>query len=1485
MRERFVKKLKQNKAFTLMEMLVAVAVMVVLLGISMVAVADWMKSLKMTELDYCAETIYSEAQNQLAAMETEGALEELFNNLVISGGTYYDEYNSHRLVQKPTDYNEAEYGDSYKNLFYFSSDDGIITSFVPALSLANDSAGPYLLELNPESGDVYGVFYWETENKEIQSYLSTHGAGSIYQLIQDTSKLPDRSKNSREKIQIGYYGGTITKTVTATDYKLDQKLELVNAEELYVKISYDYRGRMLAYLNGATTLDIKVNITGEKSGATWMTDIDIADNDYVNMETKRLETGLLLDGMRPGQDFKSNMTALGFEPGENLLINVETRFVQGSVDIVEKSETKIVNSLFESAMKDGDVHTIALSKVRHLRNLDSTYYPQNITDSVAVLFKEEIDFAEGNYAFDEDGHYVGVAARAVASIPPITNSALFENTTMGRTVTVKGNDYPVKNLVVAASAGTVNVGLFAETKNVNFINVKLEDFTLNAAGCTNVGALVGKISGGQVNDCGVYLMPYYKDASDTKQYYNQEADTEYGNRMSRRYAAMSVTGGENVGALIGSAENVTLYQSFGALEVKGENTLGGFVGNAKNVTINNCYASGNVRQLSNSGRIIGGFIGKADGINVDMAYATGNIYAANTAGNIVGGFLGNSLRSDYENCASYGEVLCRDGSDNFRSDVHAGGMMSLTAVNYDNSSVPGTCFFLKQVGYNTSGSFTDGDVLGANYNELSALGGTHQAASSFPYDATLLYKAFPFKGVTDKHYGNWALPYFINTSLAYYEKYGDGSYGYYSATTIKDTGDPTKDSYVWVVDSLREETCVEDGYALLSMYYLDNFDYVTYQYKEDTDRSKKWLQNHSGNLEISNAYTPGREDEQAVLLRQQGFLEFKAYEKPVGDNAYTADYSTKTVKDAFTMSGMYLYQLPYELQCTDRYSVYNFYDRLVVYDGYAKGNTGEGAQPVVGGTTAAEGETFFYCPHFSKTAVNPGLGVAENATIENPDKVFVRSARQLNALGRMPYYWNKKGGAIAMSYEQEVDIDFGTYTNLTKEYCGKEFNLLAFDQPYSNQPIGDWDRQAGGYGSFQNDYNGNYHKIIDYCVKSDKQYVGLFGEIYKTEGATRSQIQNIVMTVSNSRHQANYLTAASVKEQNNAGLIIGSFEDTTGKSGNERLRAAVGALVGSDYTIGKTDGDASVFTIYNCAVSGYQVQYHVNSPTHGGQQPLGIALGGMVGYSRGNIAQSTVANDVKLVLNDSIVGNNAATLVGGFAGSCYFGTILNCYSGGTIDVEDNDTYGMTRLRIAGFCPGWLDAPGISNNHSSEIIRYQNIYTYTKVLDSVWDVRENPGENYTFDHLIPVVGRMKLVYERRMTGFLKWETKWHTDSENGSSTGVRVPGFAYYLTTVYPDVVSKSGADEYFTDSGNKKPKTCDPATYTQLQNRTWLNSNTDFGNAVKFIPTSIYGEIQYIDAAHSYSDSASLDGQTYPFHAVVRDAEGNYVHYGDWPLN
>lgn len=1396
MRGKVLKKLKQNSAYTMMEMLITVAVMVVLLGISIIGISHLVTILKMTELDRYAKTIYLEAQNQLTAKEVEGGMERYYQR-------YMEEYESRFLQTMPQDYDEKTQKDAWKQLCYVTKSDEITETLIATSTNIYQTAGDYVIELNPQTGDIYGVFYWEKE--ETIAYA-------------DIENLVDRSKEERTELRLGYYGGAVNDTMSS-GVELDQKVQLVNEEELILKVSYDASARLRKYY--ASSLKIEYIISNEAGTATWHGEMDL--NSMVDTG-ERMEFSLLLDSLKDGCDFKTITAGSGIKPGENLLVIVKSTYEHGADFCIESNELEPVvgNSLFGNHTNE---EVIEVSELRHFRNLDEKYvdnslYARESDAALSIEIVKTIDFAGNGY---------------ISEIAPIFNDTILSNATV--TGFINGESHILKNFVVSGTEN--NVGLFAVANQVNFTQVLIEDITVAGNDCKNVGALVGSMLGGSIENCGVYLSTSMEnDGAIT--YYSQKPDAtgKYKNEMEYRYNTKKITGMENVGGLIGVCNGTTIENCFAAIQVEAASRVaGGFVGEISSGSIKNTYASGNVTATSAAG----GFVGSGLNTAITEAYSTGNVYGETA----FGGFVGNSIRSLYQNCTSYSEVLKKGMT--ILDGAAAGGFIY---VGSSNNNTYSNCKYMNQSGFNKMG-LSDPDVIGtSSYKAFVEAAGenTLSVGSSFPYKNTLFQMAFPFEKLPNQtqHYGDWPIQYVIDTSLVYYEKYLDGSYGYYGVTYITD------DSHVWLLNTLKEESCIEDGYALFTKYNIDSFVYDLYV---GSDTNANISDATMQIVQVDNVLTGEDVQGKAIRLLQQGNIEFTAY---TSYDTVTGEITGKT-GESFLVNGMYLYQLPYELQCTERYGIKNFYDKFVIKDVKAKGSS----------KVVIDEMSFFYCPHFAKTAVNPNINSSEESpsSIWDPQYVAVRSARQLNALGRYPYYWNARGGNDAeMYFIQETDINFSTYgiqPDGGKKYGGYEFDLTKFGTPYANEPIGqpDIDTTDGiNYAQFSNSYDGKCHKIIDYCLDSSRQFVGLFGEIIDAE------IKNIIMTVSDD-------------PTGNAGVINGTYHDLKSYGSGNRKRTGVGALVGLDYNGSNV--------IENCAAADYTVQYTYNpiTDTDVYRQPVGIAVGGLIGFGMSDIDGCSAVNDVKAIFNEEYNrsykdGLDGAVLLGGFAGSYFYNTISNCYAGGSIDVDWNN-HAVMRLRIGGFCPGAMDTPATNLSIGSGTVQYKNIYTYTEISKDVWHIGrgtyvDENGMQYTdgsyddFQWYIPVVSRMVCTYNSDPYSGIFGITGggWTTDRRD-RSTNVSVPGFSYYLTEQqqkhfdqFNVLVSSGDRDTiqayYFGSQSSEHPNTCRGTDYNTLANIEGLqNGITTFGRATNV---------------------------AYPFPAYLKDVTGAYVHYGAWPI-
>ena len=111
-----------------------------------------------------------------------------------------------------------------------------------------------------------------------------------------------------------------------------------------------------------------------------------------------------------------------------------------------------------------------------------------------------------------------------------------------------------------------------------------------------------------------------------------------------------ITGGNNTGGIVGSANNTTIYNCYNKCIIKGSGNTGGICGTSINSSIYNCF---NIGKIQASQSNAGGICGNSDGSDINNCYNTGEIIATNNVGGICGQTLNSS---NIENCYNIGEL-------------------------------------------------------------------------------------------------------------------------------------------------------------------------------------------------------------------------------------------------------------------------------------------------------------------------------------------------------------------------------------------------------------------------------------------------------------------------------------------------------------------------------------------------------------------------------------------------------------------------------------------------------------------------------------------------------------------------------------------------------------------------------------------------------------------------------------------------------------
>lgn len=592
---------QNNSGFTLSEVLIAVAILIVLMGLAMIPITRHQRDLRQTELDAKAEIVYHAAQNKLSELLANGRISDCYAE------------DLQPLNNTPLDAAERK-----TSLYYVTSAAKTGEGSAAAAILPKDQVdrqlwdNHWVIELDPASGSVYAVFYSEKP--------LTYDFDSF-------NPLRFRDGRLSAGATVGYYGGdSVQSEITG---KLTPHMEIINKEQLLLRVTCDTPMEPLHFyvtVSDGVHSTSRIELTGSE-----------VKTDYLTY-TATMVLDSLTDGMRFGQQarFKNkNLT-----PGADLTITVEVTCENRLVD--SASGTLTANSLF-AEVRGGD--TAVVTYARHLQNLDTaSRLPDSITRAVQ---EQDIQFVNEN---TDDGWDRLYGSR---TFTPITNSRL---TYCESKATVNGQVYhPVIYGLTVNTTG--DGGLFAAFSGT-LKNLRLCGADITASG--NAGGLAGRLSGKtEILDCQVYLSPTRdKLSTKTEQDIWLRGSTAGGLAgrcdgtltIRRSFAATVIQGVRYAGGLVGNTDSAALtvdhsYADCYLYAAANNGVAGGLIGacnGTANIALSNCYAAG-FQSAGTTAGLSGGELSGGDslkacysacvrlGTDMKLTYSTVKPPAAGTA--------------------------------------------------------------------------------------------------------------------------------------------------------------------------------------------------------------------------------------------------------------------------------------------------------------------------------------------------------------------------------------------------------------------------------------------------------------------------------------------------------------------------------------------------------------------------------------------------------------------------------------------------------------------------------------------------------------------------------------------------------------------------------------------------------------------------------------------------------------------------------------
>lgn len=763
---------KGKAGFTMSELLIVVAIVIVLFAVAVLSLVTIQKNLRQKELDSKAEILYVAAQNRMSELRA-GGYESLYQ---------YDEKKDNGVAKVgliPLDAPEEDEEDAITKdtLCYVVSADRVAVGKAAASVLPESSVDAelwnnhWVIEYDPESGSVYGAFYSEEEitSGDASTTLPTY-----------LNRMRVRQTRLHNGAKIGYYGGA--RVISGTTDTLKPDISIDNREKLTATF----------YCNNPYADELTFNIKVSDGQNEYVKVVKYSELRQLNSKTWYYTW--VMDSLESDKTRFYNQTGGKLACGTDITVTLSVESKNANVD--GKSYTRKTNSLFRYA-EGTPAGTALIAYGRHLQNLDeASHISETITGAVQV---SDLSFADDT-ADNEDWYsFYG------DSFTPITNTNLKSYDGYSEVDSVKLYS-SISNLHITKAAQNGDAGLFStfngEIKNVTLTGMKID-------GGQNVGALIGSVSDTvKITNTCVYLSSKKGDLADIETVDSPEKVQPW-------------IKGQIAGGLIGMVTktgSASITDSSASTAIRADGAAGGLIGAMYNAaTITDSYADCYLTAERTGGLIAnaeGGSEVAATGTSITLKdfYAAGYQTATGDAFGLVGG-----------------------------SDVIATGGYSACVYNVkENAKVHSTVKAMgsaKNVYYLTDGGLSgDGtskwenadQTMPKTYKELSESGfakriseafTSSSGAATFPYnlmDQGLTYYTYPRLEKLN-HYGDWQAE-FESGAMVYYERYEDGTYGFYGAnlSTLK-----------------TSKFVVGDGYALAYIEKKNATDNVTVTYAND----------------------------------------------------------------------------------------------------------------------------------------------------------------------------------------------------------------------------------------------------------------------------------------------------------------------------------------------------------------------------------------------------------------------------------------------------------------------------------------------------------------------------------------------------------------------------------------------------------------------------------------------------------------------------